>query len=103
MPRLFCLDALKLAERVGFEPTIRFPVYTLSKRAPSATRPPLRARRAQYNDGPRRDNPRGTGPIPGPADPAATMELPPRSVVGRQSVMRRHRRMSWDAGYCFGS
>src|SRR5271165_2804209 len=31
-----------LAEGVGFEPTIRFPVYTLSKRAPSATRPPLR-------------------------------------------------------------
>src|SRR5205823_12536563 len=30
-----------LAERVGFEPTIRFPVYTLSKRAPSATRPSL--------------------------------------------------------------
>jgi hypothetical protein len=27
---------------VGFEPTIRFPVYTLSKRAPSATRPSLR-------------------------------------------------------------
>jgi len=23
-----------VAERVGFEPTIRFPVYTLSKRAP---------------------------------------------------------------------
>jgi hypothetical protein len=23
-----------MAERVGFEPTIRFPVYTLSKRAP---------------------------------------------------------------------
>jgi hypothetical protein len=32
-----------LAEGVGFEPTIRFPVYTLSKRAPSATRPPLRS------------------------------------------------------------
>jgi hypothetical protein len=31
-----------MAERVGFEPTIRFPVYTLSKRAPSATRPSLR-------------------------------------------------------------
>jgi hypothetical protein len=31
-----------VAEGVGFEPTIRFPVYTLSKRAPSATRPPLR-------------------------------------------------------------
>ena len=26
---------------MGFEPTIRFPVYTLSRRAPSTTRPPL--------------------------------------------------------------
>ena len=26
---------------MGFEPTLRFPVNTLSKRAPSATRPPL--------------------------------------------------------------
>src|SRR5271157_5060907 len=32
-----------LAEGVGFEPTIRFPVYTLSRRAPSTTRPPLRS------------------------------------------------------------
>ena len=31
-----------LAEGAGFEPAIRFPAYTLSKRAPSATRPPLR-------------------------------------------------------------
>ncbi len=31
-----------LAERAGFEPAIRFPVYTLSRRAPSTTRPPLR-------------------------------------------------------------
>ncbi len=30
-----------LAERAGFEPAIRFPVYTLSRRAPSTTRPPL--------------------------------------------------------------
>src|SRR5262249_5465468 len=30
-----------LAEGGGFEPTLRFPVNTLSKRAPSATRPPL--------------------------------------------------------------
>src|SRR5215471_11981252 len=30
-----------MAEREGFEPSIRFPVYTLSKRAPSATRPSL--------------------------------------------------------------
>ena len=32
----------ELAEGEGFEPSIRFPAYTLSKRAPSATRPPLR-------------------------------------------------------------
>ena len=31
-----------MAEGEGFEPSIRFPAYTLSKRAPSATRPPLR-------------------------------------------------------------
>ena len=35
-------DKIVLAEGVGFEPTIRLPVYTLSKRAPSATRPSLR-------------------------------------------------------------
>ena len=32
----------ELAERVGFEPTVRFPVHTLSKRAPSTTRTSLR-------------------------------------------------------------
>ena len=32
----------KLAEREGFEPSIEFPLYTLSKRAPSTTRPSLR-------------------------------------------------------------
>ena len=34
--------AIGLAEGAGFEPAIRFPAYTLSRRAPSATRPPLR-------------------------------------------------------------
>ena len=33
---------IKLAEREGFEPSKRLTVYTLSRRAPSATRPPLR-------------------------------------------------------------
>src|SRR5438876_5014800 len=28
-------------DRVGFEPTKRLPVYTLSRRVPSATRPPI--------------------------------------------------------------
>ena len=30
-----------MAEREGFEPSIVLPLYTLSKRAPSTTRPPL--------------------------------------------------------------
>ena len=33
-----------LAERTGFEPAIELPQYTLSKRAPSTTRPSLHAR-----------------------------------------------------------
>jgi hypothetical protein len=32
----------RMAERVGFEPTVEFPLHTLSKRAPSASRPSLR-------------------------------------------------------------
>ncbi len=32
-----------MAEREGFEPSRRFPAYTLSRRAPSTTRPPLRS------------------------------------------------------------
>src|SRR6266851_2524463 len=50
---------LGVAEGVGFEPTIRFPVYTLSKRAPSATRPSLRGTlwRRQYSRRPWGDNP----------------------------------------------
>src|SRR5580704_16528019 len=32
-----------MAEGAGFEPAIRFPAYTLSRRAPSTTRPPLRS------------------------------------------------------------
>src|SRR6266481_6160292 len=38
------LKTKRLAERVGFEPTLEFPLNTLSKRAPSATRPSLRRR-----------------------------------------------------------
>ena len=34
-------DERKMAEREGFEPSIEFPLYTLSKRAPSTTRPSL--------------------------------------------------------------
>jgi hypothetical protein len=35
-------NGLEMAERKGFEPLRRFPAYTLSRRAPSTTRPPLR-------------------------------------------------------------
>ena len=34
-----------MAERQGFEPWRRLPAYTLSRRAPSTTRPPLRWKR----------------------------------------------------------
>ncbi len=33
---------VRLAEGVGFEPTVRFHAHTLSKRAPSTARPSLR-------------------------------------------------------------
>ncbi len=44
-----CSGRKILAERVGFEPTIPVKVYTLSKRAPSATRPSLRGVRGTLN------------------------------------------------------
>ena len=41
--RVMVAEREGLAEREGFEPSRRFPAYTLSRRAPSTTRPPLRA------------------------------------------------------------
>ena len=49
--RSFLEQCKKLAERVGFEPTLELPLNTLSKRAPSATRPSLRG--ADAHRGPR--------------------------------------------------
>src|SRR5690349_15008685 len=40
-PRYVLLKFIGNAERAGFEPAIPFRVYTLSRRAPSATRTPL--------------------------------------------------------------
>ena len=40
-----------VAEREGFEPSIRFTVYTLSRRAPSTARTPLRIRAQSLNQG----------------------------------------------------
>ena len=60
----------KLAERVGFEPTVRFPAHTLSKRAPSATRTPLRNGILFYPTNPWPPEIRsahGTMPVPTPA------------------------------------
>ena len=36
------IQYLNVADREGFEPSRRFPAYTLSRRAPSTTRPPVR-------------------------------------------------------------
>src|SRR6202047_2506609 len=49
-----------MAEGAGFEPAIRLPVYTLSRRAPSTARPPLRA--ASRCRGGRRRLPKRPGP-----------------------------------------
>src|SRR5207302_4222076 len=38
-----CNPVGRMAEGVGFEPTMELPPYTLSRRAPSTARPPLRA------------------------------------------------------------
>ena len=62
-------DRTALAEGVGFEPTIRFPVYTLSKRAPSATRPSLRERCGGRNIATRRDVTTRTSRLGDPANP----------------------------------
>jgi hypothetical protein len=43
-PRMRDAAMMGLAERVGFEPTVQFPVRILSKDVPSATRPPLQER-----------------------------------------------------------
>ena len=56
----------ELAERVGFEPTLEFPLNTLSKRAPSATRPSLR----RESDG-RNDSYTSFWSAANPGDPAA--------------------------------
>src|SRR5258708_31953925 len=62
----------KLAEGVGFEPTLRLPVNTLSKRAPSTARPPLRRNRLAGGTGERARRlteghaGRNGGPPPGP-------------------------------------
>ena len=37
-----------MAERMGFEPMKELLLYTLSKRAPSTTRPPLQAQFDKY-------------------------------------------------------
>src|SRR5580658_10573221 len=41
-------DSHRMAEREGFEPPIPVKVYTLSRRAPSATRPSLRAHQFRF-------------------------------------------------------
>ena len=41
--------AYLMAERMGFEPMKELLLYTLSKRAPSTTRPPLQTLISNYN------------------------------------------------------
>jgi hypothetical protein len=44
----YSVGTVFMAEREGFEPSIEFPLYTLSRRAPSTTRPSLQELGLQY-------------------------------------------------------
>jgi hypothetical protein len=62
-----------LAERVGFEPTVGFPLHTLSRRAPSATRSPLRGGAA-------------TGSAHAPVTPCRSAAKNPFSIAAHSSL-----------------
>ena len=51
-----------LAERAGFEPAVELPPHTLSKRAPSASRTPLRTNRFTVKESGREEGIRTLGP-----------------------------------------
>src|SRR6266403_3694589 len=46
--RLYPVDSKGMAERVGFEPTVRFPARSLSRRVLSTAQSPLRGRGHQF-------------------------------------------------------
>ena len=79
-----------MAEREGFEPSIRLPVYTRSRRAPSTTRPPLRRRRVRGRTG----HPRSSSRYGGECQVVAAGKLvmdgrrPPRACPGRARPAR---------------
>ena len=67
-----------LAERGGFEPPRRLPAYTLSRRAPSATRPPLHQELPYYTRDRRAASRRSAAPAgfrPGNYGPGLTSQL----------------------------
>ena len=79
-----------MAEREGFEPSIRLPVYTRSRRAPSTTRPPLRRRRVRGRTG----HPRSSSRYGGECQVVAAGKLvmagrrPPRACADRARPAR---------------
>jgi hypothetical protein len=88
----------ELAERVGFEPTVRFPAHTLSKRAPSATRTPLRSQQTYscHIHGMRgaRAHDRDSGRIPASGTTPEARFAPgfpiPQESVGGEGGIRTH-------------
>src|SRR6516162_2433118 len=99
-----------MAEREGFEPSIELPLYTLSKRAPSTTRPSLRLGCARLFP---QDN---TQPQAASAPPAKPIPLAPEAtmvIVSARSSRRAflassaallacgRRKATRYPGYCF--
>ena len=91
-----------LAERKGFEPSIPLPVYTLSRGAPSTTRPPPRTalavnERPSYRDFARAQGERPIAPLEGRlrTGQVRTPEMPDRNPSDAVSPGRHVFGLSW--------
>ena len=78
-----------LAEREGFEPSRRFPAYTLSRRAPSTTRPPLRIQAPDFSDGSKQSARHASHGRPGLRQAGGRLRPP-----GHRSVKNSRKRLS---------
>ena len=82
----------RVAERAGFEPALRFPVNTLSKRAPSTARPPLlRLGGGEVSQAMRRPQPCHAGQAP----QKLAIFVPPSHHIAEKKKQRMQSRAVW--------
>jgi hypothetical protein len=81
-----------MAERVGFEPTVEFPLHTLSKRAPSTTRTSLRIIRISgLGASGSAQNPNCVTNCARPPNVPRSLNLQPASVLAQHGVPEPYR------------